>query len=494
MLVPTTVLAEQHYRTFTERMADYPVRIEVISRFKTDKEQQGILEATREGKVDILIGTHRLFGHDVAFKDLGLLTIDEEQRFGVRHKERLKKLRALVDILTMTATPIPRTLHMSLMGLKDISTLDTPPPDRLAIHTEICRWDDALIRQAILRELNRGGQVFFVHNRVFNIEEISAKLRELVPEARIIIAHGQMPEHQLDANMKTFIEGKYDILLSTTIIESGLDIPNVNTLFVNRADDFGLADLHQLRGRVGRYKHRAYAYFLIPRERPISPKAYRRLKAIEEFHELGSGFKIALRDLEIRGAGNILGVEQHGHIAAVGYDLYCKLLDICVREIRGEEVPQEPELTIDFGLDAYLPADYIVDEMQRMEMYRKIARATNLSEIEPIYFELKDRFGEPPRPAVDLLTRETLRIFATPLSINYLGLRKRYVLAKFSDADRVERAFGALRSKVRIIDKDTMHILLPPRVETPEQVMSYVMGLLQNRPGVKLPAALPADD
>jgi len=494
VLVPTTVLCEQHYRTFTERMADYPVRTEAISRFKTPAEQRDVLAQTADGRIDILIGTHRLLGRDVAFKDLGLVIIDEEQRFGVRHKEQLKKLRALVDVLTMTATPIPRTLHMSLMGLKDISTLDTPPPDRLAIHTEVCRWDDASIREACLREMNRGGQIFFVHNRVFNIEQVAADLRQVVPEARITIGHGQMPEHQLERNMKAFIEGHYDVLLCTTIIESGLDIPNVNTIFVNRADDFGLADLHQLRGRVGRYKHRAYAYFLIPRNRPIAPKAFRRLKAIEEFHELGAGFKIALRDLEIRGAGNILGVEQHGHIVAVGYDLYCKLLDMAVREIKGETIPPEPEITIDFGLDAYLPADYIADEMQRMEMYRKIARAVNLNEIESVYFELKDRFGEPPRPAVDLLTRETLRVFATPLAVKYLGLRKRYVLGKFATLEKIEHAFGALRNKVRIVDNETMHILLPPNMQTPEQAMTYLMGLFQNRPSAKMPAALTAGD
>ena len=493
VLVPTTILAEQHYRTFSERMADYPVRIEVLSRFKTQREQREILEATRTGHVDILIGTHRLFGADVQFHDLGLLVIDEEQRFGVRHKEQLKRLRALVDILTMTATPIPRTLHMALVGIKDISALNTPPPDRLAIHTEVCRWDDSLIRQAILREMNRSGQVYFVHNRVYDIEEVAARLREIVPEARLIIAHGQMPEHHLDANMKAFIEGRYDVLLSTTIIESGLDIPNVNTLFVNRADDFGLADLHQLRGRVGRYKHRAYAYFLIPRDRPISPKAYRRLKAIEEFHELGSGFKIALRDLEIRGAGNILGVEQHGHIAAVGYDLYCKLLNACIRELRGEEVRPEPEITIDFGLDAYLPAAYIPDELQRMEIYRKIARASVLAEIEGIYEELKDRFGEPPQCALDLLARETLRIFAVPLGITYLGLRRAHVLAKFTDPARIHKTFAALRGKVRIVDNETMHILLPAGFESPQQVTSYVMGLLQHRPGVGLPAALSSE-
>jgi len=494
ILVPTTVLAQQHYRTFRERMADYPVRIEVVSRFKTAKEQKTILEHTAFGKVDILIGTHRLIQHDVSFKDLGLVIIDEEQRFGVKHKERLKKLRALVDVLTMTATPIPRTLHMSLMGLKDISTLDTPPPDRLAIHTEVHRWDEDLIREAILREMNRGGQIYFVHNRVFNIQLVAAQLREIVPEASFTIVHGQMPKDQLEDHMTAFVEGKYDVLLSTTIIESGLDIPNVNTLIVNRADDYGLADLHQLRGRVGRYKHRAYAYFLIPRDRPITQKSFRRLKAIEEYHELGAGFKIALRDLEIRGAGNILGVQQHGHIAAVGYDLYCKLLDVCVREIKGEEVPKEPDITIDFGLDAYVPADYIIEDMLRMEMYRKIARASNLNEIESVYFELKDRFGEPPRPAVDLFTRETLRVLAMPLDITYLGMRKKYVLGKFRNQSKIERSFAHLRDKVRIVDAYTVHMMLPSNCETAEQAMSYLMGILQNRPTSPLAAEVSSED
>ncbi|MBM4082971.1 MAG: DEAD/DEAH box helicase, partial [Planctomycetes bacterium] len=325
VLVPTTILAQQHFRTFSERMADYPIRVEVLSRFRTPKEQKETVERLREGAADIVIGTHRLVQSDVQFHDLGMVIIDEEQRFGVEHKERLKRLRATVDVLTLTATPIPRTLHMALLGIRDVSSLTTPPQDRLSIQTRLCRFDPNTIRQAILRELSREGQVFLVHNRVHDIQTVADMLREVVPEARVGVAHGQMPERLLEQRMLDFVEQKMDVLVSTTIIESGLDIPNANTIIINNADHFGLADMHQLRGRVGRYKNRAYAYLLVPRDRPVTPDAEKRLKAIEEYSDLGAGFKIAMRDLEIRGAGNILGPEQHGHIAAVGYDMYCRL-------------------------------------------------------------------------------------------------------------------------------------------------------------------------
>src|SRR5262249_27459560 len=339
VLVPTTVLAEQHYRTFSQRLAEYPFTVEVISRFRSGAEQRRILERLGRGGIDIIIGTHRLVSADVRFKDLGLVIIDAEQRFGVEHKERLKPLRAKVDVLTLTATPIPRTLHLSLLGIRDISNLETPPPDRLSIETRIVRFDSTLIRHAVLRELNREGQVYFVHNRVHNIHEIADRLRKIVPEARLVIGHGQMHEDELEHAMLSFVRRDADILVATTIIESGLDIPNANTIFINEADNYGLADMHQLRGRVGRYKHRAYAYLLLDGSKQLTPVAAKRLKAIEEFTELGAGFKIALRDLEIRGAGNILGTQQSGHVAAVGYEMYCQLLENAVRRLAQQPAP-----------------------------------------------------------------------------------------------------------------------------------------------------------
>ncbi len=331
VLVPTTILAEQHHRSFAARMAEFPFTIEAVNRFRPKSEIRDVLKRSAAGAVDILIGTHRILQKDVAFKDLGLVIIDEEQRFGVEDKEWLKTLRSTVDVLTLSATPIPRTLHMSLLGIRDISNLETPPPDRKAIETRVTRFDAETIKRAIHRELNRDGQVFFVHNRIYDIESIADKIQSIVPEAKIAIGHGQMTGEQLERTMIAFIKKKYDILVATTIIESGLDIPNVNTIFINEADKYGLADLHQLRGRVGRYKHRAYAYLLLESNKSVSPNAVKRLKAIEEFTTLGAGFKIALRDLEIRGAGNILGAEQSGHIESVGYELYCSLLESAAR-------------------------------------------------------------------------------------------------------------------------------------------------------------------
>src|SRR5205807_1910095 len=378
VLVPTTVLAEQHFRTFSQRLAEYPFVVEGISRFRTHGEQKRILERLAQGGVDVIIGTHRLISADVQFKELGLVIIDEEQRFGVEHKERLNRLRQTVDVLTLTATPIPRTLHLALLGIRDISNLETPPADRLAIETRIARFDKELIRHAILRELNRDGQIYFVHNRVYNIKEIASKLQSIVPEARIVIGHGQMAEHELEQAMVRFVRREADILVATTIIESGLDIPNVNTIFINQADNYGLADLHQLRGRVGRYKHRAYAYMLLDSERTLTPAAARRLKAIEEFNELGAGFKIAMRDLEIRGAGNILGTQQSGHIAAVGYELYCSLLENAVRSLKSMPLKTPLETTVELPWPAYLPRDYVPGQKQKIEIYRRLARVRRL--------------------------------------------------------------------------------------------------------------------
>ena len=334
MLVPTTVLAEQHLRTFTARMAEFPFEIAALSRFSSRKQQAEIIGRLASGSLDIVIGTHRLVQPDVKFHNLGLVIIDEEQRFGVEVKERLKAFRQIVNVLTMTATPIPRTLHMGLLGLRDISNLETPPEDRLAVETRVARFDGELIRHAVLRELNRGGQIFFVHNRVQDIEHLAHRLRQIVPEARLGVAHGQMPEHELEQVMLDFVDQRFDLLLATTIVESGLDIPNANTIFIDEADRYGLADLHQLRGRVGRYKHRAYCYLLLDPNKHLSPRAARRLQAIEEFSDMGAGFAIAMRNLEIRGAGNILGTQQSGHIATVGYELYCSLLEQAVGQLK----------------------------------------------------------------------------------------------------------------------------------------------------------------
>jgi transcription-repair coupling factor (superfamily II helicase) len=412
VLVPTTVLAEQHYRTFSQRLAEYPFVVECLSRFRTAGEQRRVLESLGEGGVDIVVGTHRLLSKDVQFKDLGLVIIDEEQRFGVEHKERLKQVRATVHVLTLSATPIPRTLHLSLLGLRDISNLETPPPDRLPIETRITRFDKTMIRQAILRELNREGQVYFVHNRVQNIYEIASKVQDIVPEARIVVGHGQMHGHELEEAMLRFVRREADILVATTIIESGLDIPNANTIFINQADIYGLADLHQLRGRVGRHKNRAYAYLLVDDNKLVTPQAAARLKAIEEFTQLGAGFQIAMRDLEIRGAGNILGTQQSGHIAAVGYELYCQLLENAVRKLRNQPLKTHLEVTIDLPWPAFLPREYVPGQKQRIEVYRRLARIRNLKKLDDFRQELRDRFGPIPEPAEWMLKLAELRLLA----------------------------------------------------------------------------------
>jgi transcription-repair coupling factor (superfamily II helicase) len=422
VLVPTTVLCEQHFRTFSDRMAEFPVTIESLSRFRTKGEQNEILRRTAEGKVDILIGTHRLVQPDVRFKDLGLLVIDEEQRFGVDAKEMLKRLRLAVDVLTLSATPIPRTLHMSLLGIRDISNLTTPPQDRQAIETRICRWDGDLIRHAVVRELNRGGQVYFVHNRVYNIEEVRDRLQRLVPEARIIIGHGQMGDHELEQAMLKFVRGKADILVATTIIESGLDIPTANTMFIHEAQHYGLADLHQLRGRVGRHKHRAYCYLLLDERKPVSGIAAKRLKAIEEYSELGAGFKIAMRDLEIRGAGNILGTEQSGHITTVGYELYCQLLESAVRRMQGLPQRESPHVNIELPFEAYLPNSYVPPGRQKIDVYRKISSTNSLEELAEVAAELRDRFGPIPPLTENLLRLRELEIVAFHWGIDGLRL------------------------------------------------------------------------
>jgi transcription-repair coupling factor (superfamily II helicase) len=466
VLVPTTVLAQQHYNTFRERMADYPVRIELLSRFRTRGAQQKVVKDLGAGSVDIVIGTHRLLQSDISFKDLGLVVIDEEQRFGVMHKEKFKMLRKLVDVLTLSATPIPRTLYLALTGARDMSTIQTPPHDRLPVETIVTQYDERIIRDAIQRELNRGGQVFFLHNRVMTIETMAQKLSTLVPNARLVVGHGQMHSDDLEEVMTKFVNGQADVLLSTTIIESGLDIPNANTIIIDRADRFGLSDLYQLRGRVGRYKHQAYAYLLLPRHAGLLADVRKRLSAIKQYSTLGSGFKIAMRDLEIRGAGNLLGAEQSGHITAVGFELYCQLLKQSVASLKGEKVKPriEVQIRLDFlalspteegagdksgkvasrkqegggeetqemrkpaeSLDcdspgssttdrgprsrasgsarfssAYIPFGYISDSRQRIEVYRKLAQITDKSSLQSLEKEIRDRFGPLP-PALHLL-------------------------------------------------------------------------------------------
>jgi transcription-repair coupling factor (superfamily II helicase) len=408
--------------------------MEILNRFKTPREAADIIERTKEGKVDILIGTHRLLSNDIGFKDLGLVIIDEEQRFGVRHKEKLKKLRINVDVLTMTATPIPRTLHMSLLGLRDISSLATPPLDRRSIATTVAAYRSEGIRKAIVQELNRAGQVFFLHNRVKTIDKKAWEIQKLLEgiNAKIAIAHGQMPKGELEQTMIDFVEGRIDVLVCTTIIESGLDIPNANTIIIDNADRFGLAELHQLRGRVGRYKHKAYAYILLPTSRPITPTAARRLKAIEEYSHLGAGFRIALRDLEIRGAGNILGSEQSGHIQLVGYQMYCEMLAHAVRRLRNLPAEQISTACLDIGLTSYIPKNYIPSDRYRMDVYRKIASAQTADALKDLIGELNDVYGPPPDELKEMLEVAELRIAAAtlkikskpPAKISYFHLQK----------------------------------------------------------------------
>ncbi|MCL5962034.1 MAG: transcription-repair coupling factor, partial [Chloroflexi bacterium] len=402
ILVPTTVLAQQHFTTFTERMQAFPVRVEMLSRFRSDKEQKAVIEALKDGSVDICIGTHRLIQKDVSFKDLGLVIIDEEQRFGVMHKERLKRLRTEVDVLTLTATPIPRTLYMAIAGVRDMSTMETPPEERLPIRTFVAENNDHLVREAILREMDRGGQAYFVHNRVQSISLITRRLAELVPEAIISVGHGQMPDEQLEKVMFDFAAGKSDVLVCSTIIESGLDIPNVNTLIVNHADRFGLAQLYQLRGRVGRGANRAYAYFLYSKDKRLTPISEKRLRTISEATELGSGFRIAMKDLEIRGAGNLLGAEQHGHVSAVGFDLYCRLLADAVSLLKGEPVRHVSDVTMDVPLVALIPQTYVPDDPVRLSLYQRLANAESREQVGNIVLEMTDRFGPPPEPASNL--------------------------------------------------------------------------------------------
>jgi transcription-repair coupling factor (superfamily II helicase) len=499
VLVPTTVLAEQHFRTFSQRLAEYPFTVECLSRFRSSAEQKRIIERLKKGGIDVIIGTHRLVSADVQFKDLGLVIIDEEQRFGVEHKERLKRLRQKVDVLTMTATPIPRTLHLSLLGIRDISNLETPPPDRLAIETRIVRFDPTLIRHAVLRELNRDGQIYFVHNRVYNIHEIANRLRQIVPEATVAVVHGQMAESELEHEMLRFVRREADILVATTIIESGLDIPNANTIFINQADNYGLADLHQLRGRVGRYKHRAYAYLLLDSERAVTPNAARRLKAIEEFTELGAGFKIALRDLEIRGAGNILGTQQSGHIAAVGYEMYCQLLENAVRTMKRQPLRTPLEVNVDLPWTAFLPRDYVPGQRLRIEVYRRLARVRRLDRLADFRQELRDRFGPLPEPAEWLLRLTELRLLAANWKIASIHLEKPVeggsgptdVVLGYRNPRRMQELAARSEGRLRVVDDASAYFR--PTGEELEPLAFYATLKTLLRPARTADAVVEAD-
>ena len=451
VLVPTTILAQQHYETFRERFSGYPIDIRVLSRFRSRKEQMETIKAVKAGTVDILIGTHRMLSKDVSFKDLGLLIVDEEQRFGVAHKERLKQLKTNVDVLTLTATPIPRTLHMSLLGVRDLSIIETPPENRFPVQTYVVEYSPALVREAIERELARGGQVYYVFNRVQGIYQMAEQIRELVPDARIVVGHGQMSEQELERTILDFLDGEYDVLVSTSIIETGVDIPNVNTLIVHDADKMGLSQLYQLRGRVGRSNRIAYAYFTYQRDKVLNEAAEKRLQAIKEFTELGSGFKIAMRDLAIRGAGNLLGPEQHGFIASVGFELYTQMLSEEIQkrkaELLGEtDEPEQPVNTVmDLGVDAYLPSEYIYDSVQKIEIYKKVVAAREIGDIEELLDEMIDRFGEPPKAALNLLAVARMKVRACKLGIESIQRRGEEVALKFAPQKESETRLAVLK-------------------------------------------------
>jgi len=437
-LAPTTVLAFQHQKTLRERFAGFPVRIEMVSRFRSKAEQKSAIEDLAAGKVDIIVGTHRLLSKDVQFRDLGLLVVDEEQRFGVAHKEKIKQLRKKVDVLTMSATPIPRTLNMSLVGIRDMSIIETPPKDRLSIQTNVVKFDQQVIGRAIRNELARGGQIYFVHNRVESIFSIGSLVQRLVPEARIVVGHGQMDEEALERAMLDFVAKKFDVLLATTIVENGLDIPNANTIIINRADRYGLSQLYQLRGRVGRSDRPAYAYLLIPPEDNLSPVAKKRLAAIKEFSDLGSGFRVAALDLEIRGAGNLLGGEQSGQIDTVGFEMYMKLLEQTVRELKGEEIDDDVRATVNLRVDLRIDAEYVPDMNQRLMLYRKVAAARRDDEIDRVLDEALDRYGPLPDSVRNLADYGRIRIMADRLAVDTIDREGRIVVLKFRPQAKID--------------------------------------------------------
>lgn len=464
-LVPTTILAQQHYNTFVQRMKDFPVRVDLLCRFRTPSEQKKTLADLKRGLVDIVIGTHRVLSKDVAYKDLGLLIIDEEQRFGVAHKEKIKQLKTNVDVLTLTATPIPRTLHMSLIGIRDMSVLEEPPMERIAIQTYVMEYNEEMVREAISRELARGGQVYYVYNRVNTIVEMTNKIASLLPQANIAFAHGQMKEHELEKIMYDFINGDIDVLVSTTIIETGLDIPNVNTMIIHDADTMGLSQLYQLRGRVGRSNRTAYAFLMYRRNKMLKEVAEKRLHAIREFTELGSGIRIAMRDLEIRGAGNLLGAEQHGHMEAVGYDLYCKMLNESVRELKGEADPMGMfETVIDLDIDAYIPEKYISAEYQKLDAYKRIAAIGSQEDYDDMLEELTDRFGEPPKAVQNLLMIAHIKAIAHSVYVTEVtqkGDYIRFVMFEHAPAEpkKIEALIARHGAKLRFVVENNPYFL-----------------------------------
>ncbi|APF20282.1 transcription-repair coupling factor [Caldithrix abyssi DSM 13497] len=499
LLAPTTILAFQHYKTFTDRFREFPVNVEMLNRFRTPARQKKIIQALADGSIDLVIGTHRLLSEDVKFKDLGLLIIDEEQRFGVRQKEKLKKLRVSVDVLSMTATPIPRTLHIALMGARDLSNIDTPPSNRLPVHTEIIHWNDRQLRHIILKELQRDGQVYFVHNRVETIEGVKEALSQIVPEARIAVGHGQLPEKQLEQVMLDFMAKKYDVLLATMIIENGLDIPNVNTIIINRADKLGLAQLYQLRGRVGRSNEQAYAYLLVPPMEKLSSLARKRLRAIMDFTELGSGYKVALRDLELRGAGNLLGKEQSGFVQSVGFEMYCRILDEAVHELRqGLEMkeeavekkiapqrPTDPKLDVDF--DLLIPADYIPYELERITIYHRLVNFTGHEQVQSLKEELIDRFGQfPPEVELFLMAIE-LKILAGKLFAERIIINDRKIKLFFSAAAEKEdlffseympRMMNQTMTSVRFLNQKNLGVEFEIKGKEKQERMQFAINLL----------------
>ena len=491
VLAPTTVLAFQHYETFKQRFAPFPLTVEMISRFRTPKQVKEILGRVAVGKVDILIGTHRLLSKDVIFADLGLLVVDEEQRFGVRHKERIKQMRTSVDVLTMSATPIPRTLHMSMVGLRDMSVIETPPKDRMAIQTVVANWDEKLIQSAIEQELDRGGQVYFVHNRIDTIWEIAAKIQPMAPKARVAVGHGQMGEGELEKVMLKFMHHEADILVSTTIIENGLDIPLCNTILINRADRLGLSELYQLRGRVGRSNRRAYAYLLLPSEIELTPIARRRLAALKEFSDLGAGFKIAALDLELRGAGNLLGGEQSGHIEAVGFELYTQMLERAVREMKGEAGVEVTEIQLNLGLNIRIPSDYIKEENQRLRMYKRVAGVETESQLHDVRSELIDRYGETPRAVRNLLEYAALKLQAMRVGANAIERKREFVSIKFSqtaaiDAEKLAR-FVASQKGTQFTPDGTLKFTI--KIDSAEGILQTLRDLLEELETREIPAS-----
>ncbi|MDR0392469.1 MAG: transcription-repair coupling factor [Planctomycetaceae bacterium] len=490
VLVPTTILAEQHAHTFSERMSEFPVTINALSRFQSRANQNTIIQDIALGRTDIVIGTHRILSHEISFHNLGLVIIDEEQRFGVNHKERLKQFRESVDVLTMTATPIPRTLHFSLLGIREISNLETPPEDRLPVETHVIRFDDDVIRMAVLRELNRGGQIFFVHNRIADLAELASRLQRIVPEIRIGIGHAGMSTDDLENVMHKFINHKFDMLVCTTIIESGLDIPNANTIFINEANHYGLADLHQLRGRVGRFKHQAYCYLVLAKVQSLTSQAAKRLNAIREYAKLGSGFHIAMRDLEIRGAGNILGVQQSGHIAAVGYEMYCQLLEVAIRTLKRLPPKTSIEVEVDLPGLFLIPTSYIEDHRIKIDIYRRLSRITTLADCHDIRNELIDRFGEPPVEVERLLMQARIKIIAHGYSIRVIRLQdglindSGYIVFEYVSQKAIEELQVKLakrRIELRITEPERKsYIPLPTKKynNNPDKILKFIINIL----------------